>query len=177
MDKVVLGIVDTPAEAQTTVERLTGSGFPPEDISVLFPDRRGSHDFAFEHHTKAAEGALAGVAIGAVLGAALGLVLGLGILVMPGLGAIAAAGPLLGALSGASVLGFIGALIGASLGLGVAEIQAKHYAGKIRTGTILVGVHASDRREVKRAREVLRSVAAKDVTATGEAAVPASARA
>lgn len=172
MEKVVLGIVDTPQQAEITVKRLEVMGFPPLDISVLFPDRRGSHDFGFEHHTKAPEGALAGAAVGAVAGAALGMAFGLGLLAVPPLGALVAAGPILAALSVAAVLALLGAVLGAIVGLTVPEIQAKHYVGKVRTGSILVGVHVNDRDELARAREVMRSVAASDVTAAGEAAIP-----
>lgn len=38
------------------------------DISVLFPDKRGTKDFAHEHNTKAPEGAAAGAGAGGVLG-------------------------------------------------------------------------------------------------------------
>ncbi len=177
MEKVVLGIVETPLEAETTVQRLGAVGFEPSAVSVLYDDRHGSHDFGFEHHTKAPEGALAGAALGGVIGSGLGLAIGLGLLAFPGLGALVAAGPVLAALSGAAVVAVLLAVIGAVAGLGVPEIQAKHYAGKVRRGSILVAAHASTPEAVVRAREVLRSVAANDVVSTGEAAIPVHARA
>lgn len=177
MEKVVLGIVDSPLAAQTTVERLHDMGFEPSEVSVLYDDRHGSHDFGFEHHTKAPEGALAGAALGGVIGAALGLAVGLGVLAVPALGALVAAGPILAALSTGAAVAMVLAVVGAIAGLSMPEIQAKHYAGKARRGSILVAAHATGAEEVIRAREVLRSVAAKDVTATGEAALPVHARA
>jgi hypothetical protein len=75
------------------------------------------------------------------------------------------------------VLGIVFALVGAIAGAAVPEIEAKHYTGKLVKGTILVGVHVAARDEVRRAREVLRSVAASDIVSTGEAALPPSARA
>lgn len=176
MQRVVMGIVDTPAQAETTIERLRASGFAAEDVSVLFPDQRGTRDFAFEHHTKAPEGALAGAGLGAVIGGIVGIAAGVGVLVLPGLGALVAAGPVLAALSAAALLAVVFGVVGAILGARMPEIEAKHYEGKLRTGSILLGVHASSRRAAAQAREVLRSVAASDVTATSEAAVPLRAR-
>jgi len=76
-----------------------------------------------------------------------------------------------------STLAMIGALFGAILGGRIPEIQAVHYEGKTRLGTILVAVHTESSAAAARAREVLRSVAASDVTASAEAAVPINARA
>jgi hypothetical protein len=176
MKQAVMGIVDTPAQAELTVERLRAAGFANDDVSVLFPDRRGAHDFAFEQHTKAPEGALAGAGLGGVIGGILGIAAGVGILVVPGFGSLVAAGPLLAALSGMATLGILAGAIGAVLGARVPEIQAKHYDGKTRLGTILVAVHTETKIAASRAREVLRSVAATDVTRTTEAAVPLAAR-
>jgi hypothetical protein len=172
MDKVVLGIVDTPAQAARAVERLKVIGCRPEDISVLTPDLRGAHDFGFEQKTKAPEGALAGVGVGAVLGAVLGIAVGIGVLVFPGAGAFVAAGPVLAALSGAAVVALVLALVGGLLGSGVPEIRARHYAGRVRSGSVLVAVHVARRREMKRARGVLRAIAS-SVTTKREAPVPA----
>lgn len=176
MKRVVMGIVDTPAQAEATIERLRTAGFGSDDVSVLFPDRRGPHDFAFEHHTKAPEGALAGAGLGGVIGGILGIAAGVGVLVVPGLGALVAAGPLLAALSGIATGGILAGTVGAILGARVPEIEAKHYDGKTRLGSILVAVHAETSAHASRAREVLRSMAATDVTATSEAAVPINAR-
>lgn len=177
MQKVVLAVVDTTAQAETTVNRLQAMGFAPEEISVLFPDRRGAHDFAFEQHTKAPEGAIFGAALGFALGAMIGLAAGIGALAIPGLGALVSAGPVLAALAVAAVLSVVFAAVGAIAGATVPEIEARHYTGKLHKGTILVGVHVADRDEVRRAREVFRSVAASDVVSTGEAALPVDARA
>jgi hypothetical protein len=176
MKRVVMGIVDTPAQAELTVERLRAVGFDSGDVSVLFPDRQGARDLAFEHHTKAPEGALAGAGLGSVLGGILGIAAGVGVLVVPGFGALVAAGPLLAALSGMATGGMIAGAIGAVLGARVPEIEAKLYDGKSTLGTILVAVHTETKVAAHRAREVLRSVAATDVSATTEAAVPLASR-
>ena len=72
MKKAVFGIVKTENQAINIDNQLQAAGFSPNDISVLFPDRTGTRDFAHEQHTKAPEGAAAGAGTGAVLGGALG---------------------------------------------------------------------------------------------------------
>lgn len=176
MKRVVMGIVDTPAQAEITVERLRAAGFATDDVSVLFPDRRGSHDFAFEHHTKAPEGALAGAGLGGVLGGIVGIAAGVGVLVVPGFGSLVAAGPFLAALSGIATGGILAGVVGAALGARVPEIQARHYDGKTRLGSILVAVHTETKSAASQARAVLKSVAASDVSSSSEASVPLAAR-
>src|SRR5215211_792248 len=99
--KVVLGIVSGEVQAENIVQQLHGSGFETADISVIFPDKRGTKDFAHEHNTKAPEGAVTGAGAGGLLGGTLGLLAGIGALAIPGVGPLIAAGPLMATLSGA----------------------------------------------------------------------------
>src|SRR5437588_12018361 len=99
------------------VENLKAAGFSNNDISVLFPDKAGTRDFAHEQHTKAPEGAAAGAGAGVVLGGALGWLVGIGALAIPGLGPFIAAGPIMAALSGAGAGALAGGLTGALVGL------------------------------------------------------------
>ncbi len=176
MKRVVMGIVDTPVSADVTVRRLVALGFSPREVSVLYPDRHGDHDFGFEASTKAPEGALIGIGFGAIVGAMTGLAIGLAGLV-PHLAAMYQSGPVLLALSGAAIGALVLGLVGAVIGATVPEIEAKYYEGKTRVGTILVAVHATSREEVRRARTVFRSVAASDVRSMAEAGLPSSSRA
>lgn len=73
----VFGIYRDRAQVEQAVDALVGSGFRPEDISVLLPDNVGTKDFAHEKHTKAPEGATAGAGTGVVVGGTLGLLAGL----------------------------------------------------------------------------------------------------
>ena len=173
MKRVVMGIVDTPAHADITIRLLTERGFSPREVSVLYPDRHGEHDFAFEAGSKAPEGALAGVALGAMIGAVIGIALGIAGAI-PELATLVQTGPLLTALGGAAIGAFVLGLVGAAFGRTLPEVQAKHYEGKVRVGTILIGVHTRSRDELRRARETLRDVAASDVHSMGEAALPLS---
>jgi len=176
MQRVVMGIMDTPQQADAVAQRLRAAGFDAEDISMLFADKRGTHDFAFERHTKAPEGAIIGAVFGAVLGGMAGIAAGVGVLAFPGIGALVAAGPLLAALATAAIFALLFGALGAWIGAGVPEIEAVHFDGKTTLGSILVAVHVDRPRDAAAARRVLDAFAATDVTQTTEAAVPLHAR-
>ncbi|MDB4985960.1 MAG: hypothetical protein JWN04_1138 [Myxococcaceae bacterium] len=178
MNKAVIGIVESRAQAEAVVETLrVTQHIRVGDISVLLPDTQGTQDFAHEHHTKAPEGAAAGAGAGGVLGGTLGLLAGIGALAIPGVGPLIAAGPVLAALSGAAAGAAVGGLTGALVGLGIPEIEAKVYEGKVRGGNILIAVHVETREGQRAAEEALKQAGAHDVGATSEASLPKEARA
>jgi hypothetical protein len=104
MEKAVFCIAQTESQAANIVDQLKAAGFSNNDISVLFPDKRGTKDFAHEQNTKAPEGAAAGAGTGGVVGGVFGWLVGIGALAIPGLGPFIAAGPIMAALSGAAAL-------------------------------------------------------------------------
>src|SRR4026207_229903 len=110
MSKAVFGLVDTEVQAERIVEGLKAAGFSNNDISVLFPDKAGTRDFAHEKNTKAPEGATTGGLEGRAGGGARGRLAGVGAVAMPGVGPFVAAGPIMGAVSGAAVGGATGGL-------------------------------------------------------------------
>ena len=174
-NKVVIGIVDAEIQAENVVQQLGKAGFATSDISAIFPDKRGTKDFAHEHNTKAPEGAVVGVTSGGVLGGTLGLLAGIGALAIPGFGPFIAAGPLMAALSGAAAGAAVGGVAGALIGMGIPEIEAKKYEGKLRGGNILIAAHVDDGDEEKRAKEIFRREGAHDISSTTEASVPKAA--
>ena len=95
MSKSVFGLIDNERQAEGIVSELKSAGFSNNDISVLFPDKSGTRDFAHEQHTKAPEGAATGAGTGGVLGGALGWLIGIGSLAIPGVGPFIAAGPIM----------------------------------------------------------------------------------
>src|SRR6266481_2337771 len=149
----VFGIYPDRSSVDRGVEALRAAGFSNNDVSVLFPDKQGTKDFAHEKETKAPEGAATGAGTGAVLGGGLGWLAGIGALAIPGLGPFIAAGPIMAALAGAGVGGTVGGLVGALVGMGIPEYEAKRYEGKLREGNILISVHTEDRDERKLAKE------------------------
>jgi hypothetical protein len=177
MKNAVYGIANTSEQAEFIVTRLQTLGIQNSDISVLFPDKTGTRDFAHEKNTKAPEGATTGGLAGMGVGGTLGLLAGIGALAIPGVGPLIAAGPIMGALSGAAVGGATGGLIGALVGLGIPELEAKQYEGKVRAGNILISVHTESSEERSRAKQALEDAGATDVSSTGEASVPKDSRA
>src|SRR5665811_1326907 len=99
--KAVFGIAKSESQAIRLADNLRAAGFTHNDVSVLFPDKDGTKDFAHEQHTKAPEGAAAGAGTGGVLGGVFGWLVGIGSLAIPGLGPCIAAGPIMAALAGA----------------------------------------------------------------------------
>jgi len=172
MKTAVMGIVETQPQAEAILSQLDAAGVPRGDISVLFPDKSGTKDFAHEHNTKAPEGAIAGAGAGGALGGTLGLLAGIGALAIPGLGPFIAAGPLMAALSGAAAGAALGGLAGALVGMGIPEIEAKRYEGKIKGGNLLIAVHVESSEAKKAAEAVLERGGAHDVVSTSESSAP-----
>jgi uncharacterized protein (TIGR02271 family) len=168
MKRSALCLVDTEAQAATTVEKLRSDGFSDNDISVLFPDKESSRDFAHKKETKMPEGATVGASTGGALGGTIGLLAGIGALAIPGLGPFIAAGPIMAALSGGAVGAGLGGLAGALVGLGIPEYEAKRYEGKVKEGGILISVHSENSDETNRAKAIFKEEGAHDISSTGE---------
>ena len=169
--KAVFGIAKSESQAIAIADQLKMAGFTNDDVSVLFPDKQGTKDFAHEQHTKAPEGAAAGAGGGAILGGALGWMVGVGALAIPGLGPFIAAGPIMAALAGAAGGAAAGGLTGALIGMGIPEYEAKRYEGKVKDGNILMSVHTEDGTQRDRAKEIFVKGGAEDISYTGEASV------
>jgi hypothetical protein len=165
----VFGIYSDYASVERAVDALKTAGFRNTDISVLFPENVGTKDFAHEKGTKAPEGATAGAATGAVVGGALGWLAGIGALAIPGVGPFIAAGPIMAALAGAGVGGAAAGIVGALIGMGIPEYEAKRYEGRIKKGGILLSVHSDGSEWTKKAKQILESTGAEDISSTGEA--------
>jgi hypothetical protein len=170
--KSVFCITTSTAQAEQIVDQLKMVNFSNNDISVLFPDKDTTRDFAHEKNTKAPEGAATGAGTGGVVGGALGWIAGIGALAIPGVGPFIAAGPIMAALSGAAVGAAVGGIAGGLIGLGIPELEAKRYEGKVKAGNILVSVHTEDSDEIKRAKEIFTQAGAQDICTTGEASTP-----
>jgi hypothetical protein len=157
--------------AISIVEKLRAAGFTGNDVSVLYPDKSTTKDFAHEMHTKAPEGATAGASSGGILGGALGWLVGIGTLAIPGVGPLIAAGPILAALSGAAIGATVGGITGALIGAGIPEVEAKRYETKLRDGRILISVNADDSKEVSAAKQIFKDAGAEDIASAAETKV------
>jgi len=171
-NKSVFCIATSRGQADGIVDQLKAANFSNNDISVLFPDKDTTRDFAHEKNTKAPEGVATGVSTGGVIGGALGWVAGIGALAIPGVGPFIAAGPIIAALSGAAVGATVGGIAGGLIGLGIPEIEAKRYEGKIKEGNLLLSVHTENSDEITRAKDIFTKAGAQDICTTGEASTP-----
>lgn len=169
--KAVFAILRTEDQACRVVNNLKVAGFSNNDISVLFPDKTGTRDFAHEKQTKAPEGAATGAGTGGLLGGALGWLAGIGALAIPGVGPFIAAGPIMAALSGAAIGAAAGGIAGALVGMGIPEFEAKRYEGKVREGNILISVHSDNSDQTTRAKDIFERVGAEDISTAGEEGV------
>jgi hypothetical protein len=169
-NKAVFGIYQSISHAESAVDRLVANGFANGDVSVLLPDNKSTRDFAHHKDTKAPEGTTTGATAGGILGGTLGVLAGIGTLAIPGLGPFIAAGPIMAGLAGLGVGGAVGGLIGALVGMGIPEYEAKRYEGRVKDGGILLSVHCDTSNEIDRAKKVLESTGAEDISSTGESA-------
>ena len=53
--------------------------------------------------------------------------------------------------------------------MGIPEYEAKRYEGRVKDGGILLSVHSDNSDWTKRAKEILKSTGAQDISSTGEA--------
>jgi len=168
----VFCIATSHAQAEQIVESLKLANFSNNDISVLFPDKETSRDFAHEKNTKAPEGAVTGASAGGVVGGVLGWIAGIGALAIPGVGPFIAAGPIVAAISGVAIGGAVGGIAGGLIGLGIPELEAKRYENKIKDGNILVSVHTENSNQAKAAKSIFEKGGAQDVCTAGESTAP-----
>jgi hypothetical protein len=171
MSKAVFCLSDNDTQAERIVDDLKDAGFSNNDVSVLFPDKAGTRDFAHEKATKAPEGAATGAGTGGVVGGVLGWLAGIGSLAIPGVGPFIAAGPIMAALAGVGVGAAVGGLSGALVGMGIPEYEAKQYEGKIKQGNILISVHSENSEETSRAKEIFERDGAHDISSGSEEGV------
>lgn len=170
--KSVFCIATSREQANRIVDQLRSASFSNNDISVLFPDKDTTRDFAHEKNTKAPEGAAAGAGTGGVIGGAIGWIAGIGALAIPGVGPFIAAGPIMAALGGAAIGAAAGGIAGGLIGLGIPELEAKRYEGKVKAGNLLISVHTENSEEISRAKDIFTRAGAEDICTTGEASAP-----
>jgi hypothetical protein len=164
----VFGVYASRRQVESAVDELKMAGFRNTDISVLFSENVGTKDFAVAKETKAPEGTSTGAVTGGVIGGALGWLAGLGTLAIPGVGPLIAAGPIIAMLTGVGVGGSVGALTGALIGMGIPEYEAKRFEGRVKSGNILLSVHSDNSDWTKKAKKILESTGAEDISSTSE---------
>ena len=137
----IIGIFDTPREAQRAMEMVRDSNLSLEDVSII--SRAAEHGVSVEggDDVSASEGATVGAVWGGVVGLASLVIPGVGPIIVGGALATAVASDITGALTGAVVGGVAAALIHVG---GISEDEARHYESLVHSGKTLVAVTASD---------------------------------
>ncbi len=153
MNKTILAVFATHADAEAAINDLQKNGYQPKDISVVMKDSTEAKVVATNTGAAVAGDTAAGAATGGIVGGLAGLVMGLTAITVPGLGALFIAGPLAVALgltgaAASAAAGTItgaaaGGLLGALLGLGFSEDEAKTYQQYVGTGRILLAIPAT----------------------------------
>jgi hypothetical protein len=167
----VLGIYQDRRAVSDASGVLQKAGYRAADIAVLSSDEQGSKDFAHSKRNKAFEVAAMGTAIGAVVGAVLAVLVSMQTVVLAGLGPpLVNAGPVLAALAGAGAGGTLGWLAGLLAGMSRTEYVAKRYAGRLRSGGILLSVHCDSPEWCSRAGKILKDTGARDISSASETA-------
>ena len=120
--------------------------------------------------TRHSQGAATGAAAGAVVGSALAWSVSTQAIAITVLAPLVAAGPVLAALAGAGAGGALGWIAGLVAGVGLTEYVAKRYAGRNRSGGILLSVHCDSPEWCDRAKRTLKDTGARNISSGAEAA-------
>jgi hypothetical protein len=154
--RVVAGLFPDMRSARDAVTELKAAGFTNKEIGLAMTNpTEAAMQTETVTDTRAAEEAATGAVGGGVLGGLTGLLVAAGVVAIPGLGALLAGGVLASALgiTGASVVAgtglgaATGGLVGGLIGLDIPESDARHFEAGIRSGRVLVLVHARERIE------------------------------
>jgi hypothetical protein len=168
----VIGIYPDRTTVSEAINALHKAGYRTTDISVLSSDNHSSKDFAHEKHTRAPRGAAIGAAAGALIGAPLAWVVATQTFTVagPSLAPLIAAGPVVATAAGAGVGGAVGWIVGLIAGMRQSEYVARRYAGRVRSGGILLSVHCDSPEWSSRAAKTLEDTGARNISSATEAA-------
>ncbi|HEX3837638.1 MAG TPA: hypothetical protein VHW25_11805 [Steroidobacteraceae bacterium] len=172
-----IGIYSTATQAEVGVDMLVTKGFKSAGISVLLPEHPNTQPAApgtsavarpTPQTTKTGSASAVGATAGGALFGALAMLAGAGALAIPGIGPFIAAGPLMAGLAGLGVGGAVGGLGGALVGMGLPEDEAKRYLSRIGSGHTLVVVHCDTPAEGLKAKDILTTSGAAEVSVSNE---------
>src|SRR6202453_5208642 len=167
----IFGIFTSRQGVEAAVQALRDADFRGSDISILAPENLGDiRDIGTVKTTKAPEGATAGGTSGAVIGGVLGWLVGIGALAIP-VGPFLAAGSIMAAPAGVGGGAAVGGITGALVGFGVPEFEAKRYETRLKTGGILLSVHADNHDWISRAKGILDRTGAEEISSASESRV------
>ena len=153
VDQAVVASYRNHSEAETAVRRLSASGLPINQVSIIGRNFETHEDI--QGFYRPADAALEGAQQGAWFGGLFGLMLGaMGFFVFPIVGGLLIAGPLAGLVAGAISGAGVGALVNGLVASGIPQDQALKYQERLQAGEFLVVLDGSED-ETARAHEIL----------------------
>lgn len=128
----VVAVFQSPAKANSAVNRLESVGWSSDHISVIAPGNESQLTTLepLQHRDRTEKSA----AIGGVTGGALGLLAGSSLFLIPGLGPVLFAGAMASGITG----GLVGGLVGAMSGWGIRDDHVRQYEEALKHGKALV---------------------------------------
>jgi uncharacterized membrane protein len=132
VDECVVAVYPTLERAREAIHRLTDSGFPASQLSLVTVGLKD--DPAVIEELKLSDDSKYDAAVAAGLGSVVGILSGLSVMVLSGLGLVFLVGPIGGGIVG----GIVGAYMGALAGWGAHEHQIEHYQRLVEEGKALV---------------------------------------
>jgi hypothetical protein len=163
MDRTIVGVFRSKANAEKAVSDLRSKGFKDNEINIIAKEAekggtRGGEGMLGGLKSFAGEDVGGGIATGGTIGGIAGLLAGVGALSIPGIGPIIAAGPIAAALSGAVTGGVAGGL----LDFGIPQERGRHYEDRVKEGNIVALVRANENK-ISDASSIFRQNGAFDV--------------
>ena len=160
----VVGVYDRMSGPEEAIRRLSQSGFPIVQISIVARDLESEKEV--HGYLTAGDVDKNGTTAGAWFGGLFGLLVGAAFLWVPGFGPLLVIGPLAaamlsgieGSLAGATSGGLLGALVG----WGVSRQQVLKYEELVKSRKHLVIAHGSAE-EVTQAHDILKGTAAEEL--------------
>lgn len=159
-------------EADLAVSALQRNGFAGEDISLLAPQRSGTHDFVYHQPQSLLRGALIGGVVGLFLAGFLGFLFSSRQVITSGaFDPLHAQSPLLTAVVFALIGTVTGVAFGLLAGIGSTKSAAKRYGFYLKEGGIVLVVHLKNAEERSLAERVLDKTKGQDISVLEESKI------
>lgn len=159
-------------EAELAVSALQRNGFSAADISLLAPQRSGSHDFVYHQPPSLLKGALIGGPVGLFLAGFVGFLFGSRqVSTAGGFDPLHAQSPVLTVIV-FSLIGLVaGVAFGILAGIGSPKSAAKRYGFYLKEGGIVLVVHLKNAAEKALVGRILEKTKGQDISVLEESKI------
>ena len=159
-------------EAELAVSALQRNGFSAADISLLAPQRSGSHDFVYHQPPSLLKGALIGGFVGLFLAGFVGFLFGSRqVSTAGGFDPLHAQSPVLTVIV-FSLIGLVaGVAFGILAGIGSPKSAAKRYGFYLKEGGIVLVVHLKNAAEKALVGRILEKTKGQDISVLEESKI------